>query len=66
MILKDSLAAPSAKHLMGADNMGRDVTQPCNLWRAYFNFVGLGASALQVIVGTLIGVTSAYVGGNLT
>lgn len=63
IILADRLAPPSAKHLLGADNVGRDLLSRLIYGARISMYVGLGASAINVIFATLIGLTSGYLGG---
>jgi len=58
-------AAPSARHLLGTDNQGRDVLSQL-LFAARPSFgVGLLAGLVAAITATAVGVLSAYFGGTL-
>lgn len=57
------LAAPDAKHWLGTDAFGRDVLSRVVYGSRTALMVGLGASLLGSIFGSLIGVASAYFGG---
>jgi peptide/nickel transport system permease protein len=61
--LADRLAPPSSKYILGADALGRDLFSRILYGARLSLYVGLGASALNVIVGALIGVPSGYIGG---
>ncbi len=57
------LAAPGAEWLLGTDQFGRDVLSRL-LWGARISLtVSLGAIAVAMVVGGLIGMVSGYVGG---
>ena len=57
------LAAPDAKHWLGTDAFGRDVLSRVIYGSRTALMVGLGASLLGAIIGSLIGVASAFFGG---
>ncbi len=63
MSLGARLSAPSAIHLLGTDNMGRDMLSRIIYGARISMIVGLGGAALQVIVAFLIGAISGYFGG---
>jgi peptide/nickel transport system permease protein len=63
MILADRLSGPSAAHLMGVDNMGRDLLSRVIFGARISMIVGLAGAALHVIVGFLIGAFSGFFGG---
>lgn len=61
--LADSLALPSARHLLGADKVGRDL-----LTRLFYGgrttlISALGVVAVSVIAGVPLGLISGYYGG---
>ena len=62
-ILVDRMAAPSPKHILGTDNLGRDLFSRVIYGARISMYVGLGASAINVVFAAIIGVTSGYVGG---
>jgi peptide/nickel transport system permease protein len=64
-ILADRMAAPSAKHILGTDNLGRDLFSRVIYGARISMYVGLGASAINIVFASIIGVTSGYVGGKL-
>ena len=57
------LGAPSANHWLGTDAFGRDVLSRIIYGSRTALTVGLGASIIGTVLGSLIGVTSAYFGG---
>lgn len=60
-----SLQRPSAKHLLGTDQFGRDVfTRLLYGLRTGFT-VSLGVVAISVVVGTIWGTLSGFYGGSL-
>lgn len=59
----DKFLAPCAKYIMGTDNLGRDVFSRVIYGTQTSIFVGLVAAVISVITGTLIGVSSGYIGG---
>lgn len=56
-------AAPSAQHLLGTDQVGRDVLSRLIYGARVSLTVGLGTVAISVIVGTVLGLVSGYFGG---
>ena len=61
--LKERLNAPSVKHLLGTDQMGRDVLSRVIHGARISMYVGLGASTLNILVAVSIGLLSGYIGG---
>ena len=59
------LAAPSAGHWLGTDAFGRDVLSRIIYGSRTALTVGLGASVIGTLFGSLIGVSSAYFGGRV-
>jgi peptide/nickel transport system permease protein len=59
----DKLMAPSAKYILGTDNLGRDLLSRIIYGARISMYVGLGASAINVLVAAIIGITSGYFGG---
>ncbi len=61
--LTDRLAPPGAAHLFGTDGLGRDVLSRL-LWGGRISLaVGVGAAALTIAVGTIVGSLSGFFGG---
>ncbi len=54
---------PSSEHLLGTDNLGRDVLAYLVNGSRNSLFVGLAATLISMALGTLIGVASGYMGG---
>jgi peptide/nickel transport system permease protein len=62
-IVDDALQPPSAEHLFGTDNLGRDVFSRVILGaRDILALAGLGTLS-AVVLGTVIGLVSGYQGG---
>lgn len=61
--LLDILSPPSAKYVMGTDNLGRDMLTRIIYGARISMIVGLAAPAIHVVVSALIGATSGYMGG---
>ena len=59
------LAAPGAHHWLGTDAFGRDVMSRMIYGSRTALMVGLGASFLGAVFGSLIGLGSAYFGGRV-
>jgi peptide/nickel transport system permease protein len=57
------LRAPSARHWLGTDELGRDVLEELASGALVSLAVGVGATAISVVAGTLVGLVSGYVGG---
>ena len=57
------LEPPSAAHLFGTDNFGRDVLSRVIFGARISLFVGAFATFAGVLIGTVIGVVSGYFGG---
>lgn len=63
MVAREARQAPSAQHLFGTDNLGRDVFSRVVLGaQDIFALAGLG-TLLAVILGTAVGLASGYRGG---
>lgn len=58
--IRDRLAPPSAAHIMGTDQNGRDVYSRIVYGARVSIAVGLGVVALTTVIGTLIGLVSGY------
>jgi len=59
----EPLLPPSLSHLLGTDQLGRDIFSGLIHGTRISLMVGALASAMYVIIGTLIGVLSGYYGG---
>ncbi len=63
--LVGQLAGPSATHLLGTDNVGRDVLARV-IWGARVSLIaGLASVAMGAVAGCLLGLGSGYWGGRL-
>ena len=65
MHLADRLQGSSARYLLGTDYMGRDLFSRIIYGARVSLLVGLAATTLNVLVATLIGVTSGFLGGKV-
>ena len=63
MHLIDRLAAPSAKHLLGADPVGRDILSRLIYGARVSLIASLAGTTVTVVVASTIGVPSGYFGG---
>ena len=61
--IKDRLDPPSSTYFLGTDGMGRDLFSRILYGARISLYVGLGASAINVIFAALIGIPSGYIGG---
>ncbi len=61
----DFLASPSAAHLLGGDQLGRDLFSRIVYGARISVIVGLVASAIATIISLIIGIVSGYIGGKL-
>lgn len=63
--LRDRTQPPSREHLLGTDQLGRDILSRI-LWGARLSlFLGIGATGLALIVGSAAGLVAGYEGGLL-
>ncbi len=63
MDLYARLEGPSAAHLMGTDNLGRDLFSRIAYGARISMYVGLGASAIATLGAAIIGIVSGFFGG---
>ena len=63
MHLADMMKAPSAQYLLGTDQFGRDVLSRLIYGARISVLVGLAVSTLSVVISTLIGGISGFLGG---
>ena len=63
VIVRDRFAPPSARHLLGADQIGRDILTRLLYGARVSMIVGVAATTVTVVIAVLIGVPSGYFGG---
>jgi len=63
IVLSDRLSPPSWAHILGTDNLGRDLLTRIIYGARISMYVGLGASAINVVVGAILGIISGWFGG---
>ena len=63
--LMEILEAPSVRHLLGTDNVGRDFLSRIIHGARVSLLVGLAATTINVVVAILVGGTTGFVGGKL-
>ena len=63
--LADKLTGPSARYLLGTDQLGRDLLSRLIVGARLSLVVGLSATVLIVVVAVLIGGISGFIGGKL-
>lgn len=61
--IDDYLAPPSAKYILGADNLGRDILTRVIYGARISVIIGLSASSIATVLSLIIGMISGYVGG---
>jgi len=61
--LADRLDSPSSEHILGTDNLGRDLLSRIIYGARISMYVGLAASLLDVFGAIVIGTISGFVGG---
>lgn len=61
----ERLRAPSASHLLGTDDFGRDILSRVIYGARISMLIGLGAVAISTLLAAIIGVLSGYYGGRL-
>lgn len=57
------LSPPSAAHLMGTDELGRDILSRVLYGSRYALFIGVGVVVLQMMLGGLLGLVAGFAGG---
>ena len=63
MRILDRFAAPSANHLLGGDQVGRDILSRLIYGARISMVVGLAGTSITVVVASIIGVPSGFFGG---
>lgn len=59
----EAFQAPSAKYVLGTDNIGRDLLSRVIYGARISMLIGIIASAMSIAVSVVIGVVSGYIGG---
>ena len=59
----NTLAGPSFNHLMGTDRLGRDLFSRLIYGARVSLFIGVSTTLLALLIGTLYGSVSGYIGG---
>lgn len=59
----DALGAPGAAHLLGTDNIGRDVLSVIVFGTRSALIVGVSSALIALVLGALVGGTAAFAGG---
>ncbi|MBI3040977.1 MAG: ABC transporter permease [Chloroflexi bacterium] len=63
--LAERLLPPSGAHILGTDNLGRDLLSRIIYGARISMFVGLGVALIEITLNTLIGMVSGYLGGKV-
>ncbi len=63
--LVDRYASPSWEHLLGADQLGRDILSRIIYGARVSMIIGLSATSINLMVALLIGATTGFFGGKL-
>lgn len=61
--VEDRFRAPSVDHFLGTDNLGRSVWEQLAVGAGISLAVGVAATAIAVLIGSIVGITSGYIGG---
>lgn len=63
--LKDRLLAPSAAHLLGTDELGRDILSRIIYGARISLTIGLVPTLISMVIGTALGLAAGYYGGKI-
>jgi peptide/nickel transport system permease protein len=63
--LRDRLKPPSREHILGTDNLGRDVVVRLVHGARYSLVVGIISVGIALIIGGLLGMVAGFVGGQM-
>ena len=63
--LRDRLKPPSREHILGTDNLGRDVVVRLAHGARYSLVVGIISVGIALIIGGLLGMVAGFVGGQM-
>jgi peptide/nickel transport system permease protein len=61
--IRDRFEGPSVEHLLGTDNFGRDIYSRILFGYRTSATIAFGAVGLATLIGTLVGLMAAYMGG---
>ena len=61
--VEDRFRAPSVDEFLGTDNLGRSVWEQLAVGAGISLAVGVAATAIAVLIGCIVGITSGYTGG---
>ena len=59
----ESLQGISSKHLLGTDNLGRDLLSRLLYGGRISLLIGVGSTVLSAVIGMAIGIKAGYLGG---
>ena len=59
----DRLQGPSLSHFLGTDHMGRDILSRIIHGAQLSVIVGVSATAFSIVISTLLGITTGFIGG---
>lgn len=62
---EDMLAPPDAQHLLGRDDAGKDVLSQLLYGARVSLFVGITASFVSMVIGSLVGLVAGFYGGKV-
>ncbi len=65
MNMADQFATPSAKHLFGCDELGRDILVRVLYGARYTLSIGFASVAISVLIGVVVGAIAGFFGGVL-
>ncbi len=63
MVVQDKNQTPSAEHLLGTDDVGRDILSRLLVGARYTLVLGLGACIVGLIIGIILGCIAGFFGG---
>jgi peptide/nickel transport system permease protein len=63
--LASAISPPSPQHWLGTDNVGRDLLTRIIFGARVSMIVGLAGAGLSVLISTIIGITSGFLGGTV-